>query len=325
MTPPHPESAARFAAAAHPPPDRAGLWEEAHALTAHPAFEEALRAFCRNLTGFHSPQNERRVGFVDTITWSIAVLIMHLDGEPGGANASQLVALCRAGGLSGAASARNAIDALRNCGMIAVEDEARPGLPRRLCPTRKLVEAMHDNLAARLAAIERVSPWPAPAHVWARAPGVLPAFLGGNVAAYQQDKYLLFERFPEVRAFMDRRCGYLVLLDALGRAEAANGAAIASAPPSELAAKYAVSRAHIRKLFGNAAGPGWLAYEHGGRVTFSAECYGRLRLWIGHEFAWTRRLLEPVAAASQALDGWTRQTKRPPEDEALDVFRRSSW
>jgi hypothetical protein len=274
-------------------PDRARLVEEAQALTAHPEFDDAMRAFCRNLTDFHA--RSRRVGITDTITWSIAVLVMHCDAtEPNGVNASRLVAVCRSGGLSGVDAAHNAIDALIDGGMIVAEDAAGPGLPRPLRPTPKLVETMHENLTVRLAAIEPVIPWPAPAQTWARAPGVLAAFLGGNVAAYSQQNFLLFDCFPEVRAFMDRHCGYLVLLDALGRAKATTEGATAWAPPSEIAGKYAVSRAHVRKLFGAAAAHGWLAYRPGGRIAFSAESYGRLRLWIGHEFAWTRRLLATV-------------------------------
>ena len=277
----------------HPAPDRARLVEEAQVLTAHPAFDDALHAFCRSLTEFHAVS--RRAGIVDTITWAIAVFVMHCDAsEPKGANASRLVAVFRSGGLSGAAAARNAIDSLIHCGMIAVGDEAGPGLPRRLSPTPKLIETMLENLTVRLAAIEQVIPWPAPAQTWARSPGVLAAFLGGQVAAYAHENFLLFEGFPEVRAFMDRHCGYLVLLDALGRAEATTEGATAWAPPSEVARKFAVSRAHVRKLFNHAAAHGWLVYEPGGRIAFSAESYGRLRLWIGHEFVWTRRLLALV-------------------------------
>ena len=98
------------AAKVYAPPDRAHLLEEAQALTAHPGFDRAMRAFCRNLTDFHAAGSAHRVGIVDTITWSIAVLVLYYDFvEPSGAHASQLVAICRSGGLSGAAAARNAI------------------------------------------------------------------------------------------------------------------------------------------------------------------------------------------------------------------------
>jgi hypothetical protein len=293
MTLPEAVVSKRGAATAHPAPDLANLVEEAQALTAHAEFDDAMRAFCRNLTDFHA--RSRREGIVDTITWAIAVFVIHCDAtEPKGVNASRLIAVCRPGGLSGRAAARNAIDVLIHSGMIAAEDEPGPGLPRRLRPTPKLIETMRENLTVRLAAIERVIPWPAPAQTWARAPGVLAAFVGGQLAALSQENFVLFDRFPEVRAFMDRHCGYLVLLDALGRAEATPTGAAASAPPSDVARKFAVSPAHVRKLFGAAAAQGWLAYRPGGRIAFGAESYSRLRLWIGHEFAWTRRLLAAV-------------------------------
>jgi hypothetical protein len=286
--------AGHFAVPAYSRPDRAQLLEEAQALTAHPSFDEAMRAFCRNLTDFHAPENARRVGIVDTITWAVAVLVLHFHfSEPSGVHASRLIDICRSGGLAGAVATRNAIYALRQRGMIA-EDEAGPGLPRKLRPTAKLMATMQENLTVRLAAIERVIAFPAPAAEWARASGVLAAFLGGNVAAHRRDNFLLFEGFPEVRAFMDRRSGYLVLLDALSRAEATSEGAGTLAPPSELARRHAISRAHVLKLFGDAAAQGWLAYQAGGRVEFSAESYDRLRLWVGYEFAWTRRLLMAV-------------------------------
>ena len=75
--------ARRGAATEHPAPDLANLVEEAQALTAHAEFDDAMRAFCRNLTDFHA--RSRRVGIVDTITWSIAVFVIHCDAtEPGG-------------------------------------------------------------------------------------------------------------------------------------------------------------------------------------------------------------------------------------------------
>jgi hypothetical protein len=276
---------------ARPPPDRAGLSEEAEALVAHPGFGSAMRAFCRNLTDFHAAVISPRGGIVDTVTWAVAVLVIVIDAaDPKGSNASRLIAACRAGGVSGANAARNAIDHLRQGGMIVGESATVPGLPQRLRPSAKLIGTMQGNLAARLSAIELVVPWPAPAAEFARTPGVLEAFLGGNVAAYREN-FKLFDDFPEVRAFMDRRCGYLVLLHALGRVGEATERHAALVSLSDIAQRYAVSRAHVRKLFGHAAVQGWLAYAPGGRISFSPACHARLRLWIGYEFVWTRRLL----------------------------------
>jgi hypothetical protein len=282
----------RIAPSAVSPIDRVRLLDEAQALAAHPAFDEAMRAFSRGLPSFYAAETRRRTGIADTITWPVAVLVLHFDAaEPAGLHASRLVALCCAGGLSGRTATFNAISSLRHSGMIAVDRDRGPGLPQRLRPTSKLLVRMQDELAVRLESMERVVSWPAPAAEWARSPGVLGAFLGRNIAAYREAKFLLYHGFPEVRMFMDRRHGYVVLLETLGRSQAIDGGAHAVLPPSEVAAKYAVSRAHVRKLFAAAAGQKWLSYERGGRIVFSAETYTRLRLWIAHEFAWTRWLL----------------------------------
>jgi hypothetical protein len=65
--------------------------------------------------------------------------------------------------------------------------------------------------------MEPVIAWPKPAMEWARTEGVLAAFVRGNVEAYRRERHILFEHFPEVRSFMDRHCGYHILMEALGR------------------------------------------------------------------------------------------------------------
>ena len=189
-------------------------------------------------------------------------------------DASRLIDICRSGGLAGAAATRNAIYSLRP----TRHDRRRRRWARAFAAATPDNQAHCDDArepdgAARGdRAGHRFS---SAAAEWAHAPGVLAAFLGGNVAAYRRDNFVLFEGFPEVRAFMDRRSGYLVLLDALSRAEATSEGAGTLALPSELARRHAISRAHVRKLFAAAAAQGWLAYEAGGRVAFRADFYGR--------------------------------------------------
>jgi hypothetical protein len=86
--------------------------------------------------------------------------------------------------------------------------------------------------------------------------------------AYQRDNFVLFEGFPEVRAFMNRRSGYPVLLDALSLTEATSEGAGALAPFSELARRHRVSRTLVRKLFSAARS---LATEFSRPVIFYAQ------------------------------------------------------
>lgn len=275
-----------------PAVDRVGLAAEAQACVEHPDFDAAMRGFCRDLSNFHSIEFFRRTGVVDTITWATAIMILYLDAyAPEQANASRIVAICEGGGLSGASAARNAIAVLRQGGMVVADHASGAGRAHRLHPTPALIDMMQRELSIRLGAMERVVAWPKPAAEWARTEGVLMAFVRKNIEAYMHEKYRLYDDFPEIRAFMDRHCGYLILMDSLPRLEVSSDGASGALPLSEIARKYAVSRAHVRKLFSAAAEQDWLFFETGGRLAVPPAALDRFRLWFGHEFAWTRRLV----------------------------------
>jgi hypothetical protein len=280
-------------------PDLTGLSREAERYVVDPNFDRAMLAFCRGLAHFHSVDLKRRAGVVDTVTWAVTLLVLYLDAHaPQSANASRLVAICAEGQLAGATAVRNAIALLQRGGMIVGDESSPVGRARRLRPTPALIETMHENLAIRFSAMESVIAWPKPAIEWARTEGVLAAFVRGNVEAYRRERYILFEHFPEVRSFMDRHCGYHILMAALSRLEVSTRGASGAISLSEVADKFAVSRTHVRKLFVAAADQGWLNFEAGGRLTIGPERLARYRLWFGHEFAWVRRLV--CASADQA-------------------------
>jgi hypothetical protein len=273
-------------------PDLTDLIEEAEAHTRHVEFDAAMGAFCRGLADFHAAGSTSKAGVVDTITFAVAVLVLYLDAHaPEKANASHLVATCAEGKLAGATAVRNAVASLWRDGMIAATEPINAGQPRRLSPTASLVETMKDNLSVRLSAMEPVIRWPKPAAEWARTKGVLEAFVRGNVEAYRRERYVLFERFPEIRGFMDRRCGYHILLDVLARLEMSSSGASTVVPLSEVADRFAVSRTHVRKLFKAAADRGWMNLQPGGGLTIGRESLARYRLWFGLEFTWARRLV----------------------------------
>ena len=272
-------------------PDLANLDEEAEAYVAHPDFDKAMLAWCRGLAEFHSVQRSRRAGVVDTVTWAATLLVVYLDAtEPQGANTRRLIKICAEGPLAGAKAVRNAIALLRQGGMVIDEEAPAAGRARRLRPTVALIETMRNNLAIRFSAMEPVVVWPKPAMEWARTEGVLARFVRGNVEAYRRERHILFEPFPEVRTFMDRHCGYHILMDSLSCLEISTHGASGAISVSRVAEKFAVSRAHVRKLFAAAAVRGWLDFETGGRLTIRPETLARYRLWFGNEFAWVRRV-----------------------------------
>ena len=278
-------------------PDLEGFDDEAARLVEHPAFDAAMLAFCRGLADFHATGLSGRGGVVDTVTFAVAMLTLYFDRYgPERANANYFAALCADGKLAGATAVRNAIARHLHAGMILAEEPRVAGLPRRLRPTPKLFAAMRHNLAVRLAAIEPVIAWPKPAAEWAETDGALDGFVRGNVEAYRRARYTLFQKFPEVRGFMDRHCGYHILLDALARMEARDKGAFGVLRLREVAARFAVSRAHVRKLFAAANARGDMALEAGGALFVPSATWARFRLWFGYEFAWARRLVGTAEA-----------------------------
>ena len=97
--------------------------------------------------------------------------------------------------------------------MVAEEESLADRRARCLCPTPALIETMQDNLTIRFSAMEPVIAWPKPAIEWARTEGMLAAYVQGNVVAHRRERHILLEHFPEVRIFMDRHCGYHILME----------------------------------------------------------------------------------------------------------------
>lgn len=276
-------------------PDLADLAGEAERHVRHPEFDPAMLAFCRGLADFHSVAISRRSGVVDTVTWAVALLVLYLDElAPQDANTRRLMAICAEGPLAGATAVRNAIALLQQGGMIIRDEPASPGLAQRLRPAPALIQTMQDNLSVRFAAIEPVIAWPKPAAEWARTPGVLSRYVQGNVEPYRRERLILFEPFPEIRTFIDRHCGYHIFMEAFGRLDVSAREASGTVSVSEISEKFAVSRAHVRKLFKAAMERGWLTYDPGGRVTIGAESLARYRLWFATEFTWMRRVAGAV-------------------------------
>jgi hypothetical protein len=275
------------------PPDRATLEAEAAALTSHPAFDAAALAFCRGMTGFHAGRWVLNVGLSDTPRFVVAALVIHLDAAwPGGATTARVARLCQAGGLAGPKAAKGALSVFRAAGLIRDRPDGSDRRARRLAPTPALLGLMCENLTMRLQAQEALTPLPAAAADWAATEGVLAAFLGRNIEAYAGMDFRLYDGFPEVRAFMDRQCGYLILLELVAAQLAVSCGAVPRLSLSALAQRFDVSRAHVRRLLTDGLAHGWLRVcGHGGDVAVEPETFARLRFWIALEFAWTWRLV----------------------------------
>lgn len=277
-------------------PDLATLEAEARALQAHPKFDHALAAFCDGMIGSYTGRRLANIGLGHTLGWVVSVLIIYLDHAlPEGTTSAQLISLCTAGRLAGAKAVKGAIRVLLSFGLVAEEAHATDRRAKRLRPTQLLLDIHSENIVARLAALEIIQVLPKPATEWGRERSVMLAFFGGNIEALTQSGFRLYDGFPEIRAFMDRACGYLILLDLLNGVVPTRNGATTTALPSALAARFDVSRAHVRKLLAMAQNAGWLQFEpKRDQVLLESTFHGRLRHWVALEFVWTWRLVRPI-------------------------------
>lgn len=277
-------------------PDIARLEGEARELLTHSGFDPAFTAFCAGMVESYTGRRLANIGLGHTLGWAVSVLIIYLDhAAPAGATSAQVIALCTAGDLAGARAVRGTISVLLSFGLIAQTPHGSDRRAQRLRPTELLLDIHRDNIVARLAALEIVQPLPQPARQWGHEPSVMKAFFGGNINALAQHGFRLYDGFPEIRAFMDRACGYLILLDILGgAAPASDGAIAAAASASAIATRFDISRAHVRKLLTMAQDQGWLWIEpKTRRIILAPTFHGRLRHWVALEFVWTWQLVRP--------------------------------
>lgn len=194
----------------------------------------------------------------------------------------------RAGWPAGPRAVRGALGEAQVAGLISITPDRHDRRRHIVRPTLRLAQIMGFGLAIRLKALEHVRPLPKPAADWAGRPATLALFLGRNVEAYAHGGFILSADYPEVAAFMERRAGYPLLLDLIASCRVVNGGVVATVSPSEAAAHYGVSRAHVRKVLA----AGWLTLTGpGGQLRLSAQSYARLRHWIALELAWTARLI----------------------------------
>lgn len=277
-------------------PDLAALEDEARALLKHPNFDRALAAFCKGMVGSYTGRRLANIGLGHTLGWLVSILIIYLDhAMPEAATSTKLSEICVAGGLAGAKAVKGAIRVLLSFGLIAQETHATDRRAKRLRPTQLLLDIHSENIVARLSALEIVQPLPKPARDYGRERSVMLAFFGGNIEALAQSGFRLYDGFPEIRAFMDRACGYLILLDILnGVAPAHDGMLAATASPSAIATRFDISRTHVRKLLVMARDNGWLRLElRHDSVALEPSFHQRLRHWVALEFVWTWQLVQP--------------------------------
>jgi DNA-binding MarR family transcriptional regulator len=247
----------------------------------HPRFASAKAHFCRAVPESWLESPFRRTLISDTGAFAVIIAIIGLDrlDQVNGASMKMVTAALEAGGLASRSRIRNYIDILSYAGAINVLAHPDDKRRKRLKPTALLIHFECRYFEAMLSAVGEVFTLPTTAHDLATRPGLVERYLTGVMLRHVLDRFTLFDGFPEVKAFMERRHGYLLMLLLAGEDSLTR-----EVDRSQLAKRFGVSQAHIAAMLADAEAQGWLKRNlPSSDVTLSPDFAHRLNVWIARE------------------------------------------
>lgn len=253
----------------------------AETLLVHPRFAEARARFCTDVPARWMATPLQRWLIADTGGMAVALCItgMHRLFPDQGAQQQMIINALGLAGVASAARVRTLISHLEHRGGISVEPSPIDRRARRLVPTRLLHDTHLSWLESVLPAVGMVHDLSAlPADVDARR-DLACRYVTSIIMRQSMDGFTIYDGFPEMAAFMERRQGYLLMLDIAGP-----GALAVPLNRAEAARRYAVSPQHVSALLGHAEAEGWLARTPTG-VSLSPDFSHRLNIWVARELA----------------------------------------
>lgn len=289
--------------------DREALYACAREIRGHPRFPLARRRFAANmLSAYEShPPLARLMRTEDQLAFQAFVLMLHHRRDPADPDSGPTYSrLCEFYGVGDVAS-RTVVKKLLALNKLRGHLQVLPGTRgrRRIVPTESLLSTMGVWFGANLAAVECLEPLPRPAAQLGARADLLCEVLSYGVCAYLHSGFVLSLDYPEVRAFMAREQGYLVLMalaESMSHEPALpTGSVAARAPSLALGQRLGVSRGTVRNLLNMALQQGWvLSIGRGGHdVMLSPGFAQRCTEWMSLELAWMSGM---VQAACRALE-----------------------
>lgn len=250
-----------------------------------PEYDEAVRRSIQGGLHFYDSEPETNAIFREMGTFGLGVLALYLDST-GGINHRRLAGLGNTSTILSAGRASAILGLLRVKGLVAREAAAN-GLPARYLPSAQMTHFFSERFKVELSALTAVEP-ALLTHVarW-EEPGVFPRFmalLGGQLVRAAQDRDHAFKPFNDIGTY---RAGFLILYNLLMRAD--RGGALPTLEPfdipvSEVARRFSVSRAHVRRLMDRLESSGYLVRDPNGTGCFQPALGPMLRhyLALGH-------------------------------------------
>ena len=253
----------------------------AESLLAHPRFAEARARFCADVPARWMATPLQRWLIADTGGLAVALCIsgMHRLFPEQGAQQQMIINALTAAGVASASRVRTLVDQLAHRGGISIEPSQHDRRARRLVPTRLLADTHRSWLESVLPAVGMVYALPAIAADAEARREIANRYVTSIIMRQSMDGFTIYDGFPEMAAFMERRQGYLLMLDL-----AASGDTSVPLNRSDAANRYAVSAQHVSALLGHAESEGWLKRTRSG-VELTPDFAQRLNIWVARELA----------------------------------------
>lgn len=263
--------------------DRIALAQRAQELRADPHFRIAKREFCENMTRCWLDTPLSRALISDIGTMAIAITIVgscQVKGEDG-ASLQTMIDMLVAGRLASATRIRAVMDMLRDKGAIEIRPHREDGRRLTIVPTPLLLHSFDVWFTCAFGPVARLFPLPPDAQARAARALLSRRYVATVMRRKALDNFTIFDDWPDVQAFSDRRHGYVLLLHLAGDSQCE-----VQVSRDELARRYGVSPSHITSLlvFGERQG----LLQRIGRtsaVRLAPGFVDRLDLWVAREIA----------------------------------------
>lgn len=253
----------------------------AEQLRQHPCFAQARSRFCTEVPGRWMETPLKRWLIADTGGLAVALCItgMHRLFPEQGAQLQFIIRTLTAANVASAARVRALVEQLAHRGGISIEPSPVDRRAHRLVPTELMAESHRTWLESVLPAVRMLFDLP-------ELPEDLPArreiacrYVTSIIMRQSMDGFTIYDGFPEMAAFMERRQGYLLMLDL-----AASGRLDVPLNRSDAARRHAVSPQHVSALLAHAEEQGWLTRTASG-VVLTPDFAQRLDIWVARELA----------------------------------------
>ena len=241
------------------------------ALREHPRFREATRALIGGLVERYSRNRllNRVVNDRGRLVGSLIALYLYFSSAPGdggnGLTAGRFQAFCVDLKLCSSGRARALLLLMRYAGYLAPEPCASDRRRRCLAPTERLIEEQRQRWSLQFEAMALITPTGRAALEALKRPEFTAAFMRHLGATFLAG-FRLLDHAPDLARLVESNAGLLVAASlfraALDRPLGPDGTAV-PVSISSLAARFGVTRAHVRNLLAEAAEAGLVKRSQG--------------------------------------------------------------